>query len=657
MKKAKMYSTNRFILPLMFIAFSIIFEIANFLILGFKTADGGLIVIPQYFLFDIAVILMMASFLFFLQHTAAISTFFYLFLFIQFGLNLCNATMYTIFGDILTIDLAKLGTEGAAAAEAGFIDWLGSSINVLLFAIFVTASALLLKFNKSKFCLKNFSYAIFALAICILGTSSGLSFMVVGESTLSTSSAESEVLESDKYLWDNLQFKADSYIKFGHFGFYAKYFGNFILNNKISENEKNEIIKYMQDGKFEENKEAPLYDQNLIVILCESMDTFAIDPINTPTLWALANGEKNSISFNQFHARNRTNFSEGLSLIGNMPREIMLNDSLTNGFSLNYSLPNMFKNTSSEKETVTTYIHALDNFYSRNVTHGAGGGIGFDRKYSINNYTGSQEMKPFHTWISDLEFTQNMIDYFLPDTDRFLTYFSSLSTHGPYSNINPYFTEYYQTFDENFEEYKSWLSENTLFEIPQDSNIYSYFRHYKASFIDFDKTVEFLIKTLEDRGLSETTSILFFGDHNAYYYNLCNEVKDVPKDDFSNLYINNVPMFIYSPALTKNGGQVVDTFCNTYDIVPTLVDLYGLPGNKNWFQGYSIFSDEIENSFFSSNLSGMFDANFFCTTVSDIKTNNTDATKEDLAAFKTKVNTYYKRQAILNKIYKFKIKV
>ena len=660
MKKTKTYSTNRVILPLLFILFSILFEIINFLWLGFKNSSDRLIVVPEYFIFDLAVIIMIAAVIFFMQNTKAVAVFFYLFLSFHFLLNIANSTMYKIFGDILTLDLIKVGGEGLAAAEAGFIDWIGSVINVVVFAVFVTVSALLLRYNKKTFSIKSFSYFIFAIAICILGQSIGASLFAIGQSTLKEGTNDAyAVIESDRYLWDNLQFKIDSYMAFGHFGFYSKYFTKLILGDNVSEDEIKEIQDYMAAGRVAENKNAPLYDQNLIFILCESMDSFAADPINTPLLWSLSTGQSpDSVALTNFHARNRTNNSEGITLIGNMPRNITLPESLTNGFKLNYSLPALFKATSSTKDTITTYIHGLDTFYSRDTTHGEGGGLGFDKKYSVNDYTGDQSMKQFKYWMSDAEFVENMIDKFIPSNERFLTYFASLSTHGPYTGTNENFAEFYETFDNNWEEYKAWVEENTDIILPEKgTTVYNQFRHYKASFIDFEKAVSILISTLEERGLKDSTSIVFYGDHNAYYHNLCNNIKGVKNDDFSNLYINHIPAFMYSPALTQGNPIVIDTFCNTYDLLPTVCDLYGLGGNTSWFQGYSVFSEDIEKSFFSSNLSGMFDENFFCTSVKNIITNNTDSTMEDLSSFKEKVVTFYKRQALLEKIYKNRIVV
>ena len=89
----------------------------------------------------------------------------------------------------------------------------------------------------------------------------------------------------------------------------------------------------------------------------------------------------------------------------------------------------------------------------------------------------------------------------------------------------------------------------------------------------------------------DDTVILMFGDHNAYYNQLSNYVKDIVDYDtdrkFTDLY--NVPLMIYDSGL---GHQVVDKFACTADIVPTLLDLLGVRYYENFYYGNSLFSNK-----------------------------------------------------------------
>ena len=653
--KTKEVSTNRIYIPLLFVIFSIIFEFVNFAYLGFLDSNGNKMMFPSYFVFDLAIIIMIAGFLFLLSKNKVINTFFFIFLSLQLVFNVVNATMYKVFGDILSVDLLKLGEEAANAVTPEFIDWAGTFIHIGVFAVMVVIAAFVMKFNKRKMTIKNFATPVIAFAVFFFLEGFGMAALQLQTNSLPEASAyETEIEGSDKYLWKNFHFKIDAFKKFGHFGFYAKSILGIFTDESLSKEEVKAYQEYIDEGYVEADSSALLYGDNLVVVLCESMDLFAIDPIYTPTLWKIANGY-NSYVFTEFYARNRTNISEGIVLNGSMTKDFLFK-AYGDDYEFEYSLPHVFESVDTGKETTTSYVHAnYASFYQRNKTH-KDEKIGFDNIVTIEDYTGDQKYKSFK-WISDLSFTQNVMDYILPnDGSRFLTFFASVSTHGSYDWDNKYFTEYYKTYDEHFEEYKTWMEEETDFVMPTNSRDLGLFRRYKSSMMDFDKTIENLISEVEARGLSDNTSILLYADHHAYYHDLNYKIRGLKKSDFSSTYVNHIPMFLYSPHLLEeqghSEGQFVDSFCNTYDILPTICDLYGLPSNTNMYQGYSIFSKDISKSVFSSNLSGMFTNKLFSMNISDVYITDESATEEDIKAFKENAARFYEKQRIIDIVYK-----
>ena len=653
--KEKTISSNRITFPIMFVIFSILLEMINFLYIGFRSSKGNIMILPSYFLFDLGIMLMIAGLIYVVQNKHAVQALFYLFLSIQVLLNVINSTMYSVFGDILSFDLFALGGEATTAIEADFIDWGGLVLNFSVFAIMITLGVCMQVYNKKTITIKNFSFPVVVLAVFILCQSAGLGMFQISKSTLSSAStSDTEIQTSDEYLWENFQFKIDSFKKFGVYGFYVKSIINLISGDDIDEYQTEHYIEYIDDGYKPGDSSAPLYGDNLIVILCESLDWYAIDPYNTPTLYSMASGN-DSVVFTEYYSRNRTNNSEGIVLNGNMPRNVSLEDAFDNGNKFEYALPHVFKAANDGKDTVASYFHQnTSNFYGRDKTHDEG--LGFDNLYFIDSYTGEQERGKWGQWISDLDFTKNLMDQFIPDSERFLTFFATMSTHGPYTYDNPYLAEYYTEYDENFELFSEWLTNETDFILPETEIELDHLKHYKAGAMDLDRTVANLLTELEKRGKADNTSILLFSDHNAYYYNMCYNMKGVDKSDYSNTYVHNVPLILYSPHLTeKTGGFEVDTFCNTYDVLPTLCDLFGLPSNTNLYHGYSIFSDEIENSFFSSNLNGMFADGIFSMNISDVTILSDDVTDEDIEKFRENANKFYRKQEYLEDIYKFGI--
>ena len=325
-QKIKTYSTNKIIFPLLFVFFSIILEMANFLYFGFETSSGQRMALPTYFLIDFAILCMIAGLIYVVHKKWAIQIVFYLFILLQVVMYIVNTTMYGIFGDVLSFDLMKLGNEAKAAFTFDLIDWGGVFLNLGLYAVVIASSILLLKYNKTTFKVKNNSTPILLLVAFIFIQSFSLCLVQIQTSNLKMASAqETEIEGSDQYLWDNFQFKLDAYKKFGFFGFYIKGTANLLFPETLKDDQKEDFISYIDAGFVDQNTSAPLYGQNLVVILCESLDSYALDPVNTPTLWKLSQGY-NSIVMDNFYARNRTNNREGIVLLGSMPKNISIKD-------------------------------------------------------------------------------------------------------------------------------------------------------------------------------------------------------------------------------------------------------------------------------------------------------------------------------------------
>lgn len=649
-KKEKKLSTNKIILPFLFVFCSIILEIANFLYLGLKGSNGNLLVIPTYFLFDIAIMIMIAAILFLIQNKHAICAVFCVLLFIQAAFGMINATMYEIFGEILSINLLKLGAEGMTAFSFELIDWGGVALNLSLYVIMVVGSILLIKLNKSTYSIKHFAAPIIAIAMFIFAQSLGTCLFQLQVYSLSQASAkENEIIDSDAYLWENFQFKMDAYKKFGFYGFYSKEIINLIDFKNLNEDDIKIYEKYIDEGRIEKNENAPLYNDNLIVILLESIDLFGIDPVYTPTLYKMYYEGENSITLKNFRARNRTNNSEGITLLGSMPKEKTIYDAYQAGYNFDYSLPRLFKMAGDD--AITTFVHPnYASFYDRNITHSKDG-LGFDRLVMYEDYNGQQKMDSFGDWILDEEFVSNVIDKFLPTEQRFLTYFSTLSTHGQYTTNRKYFENHYKIYDEKVDEYKAWLSEMG-FVYPEDEHSQYILKNYKVGTIDLENTINLILDELEKRNLSQNTSILMFADHNAYYHDLCYSMRDIEKSDFANTDVFNIPAMIYSPKFAGEEGVVIDAFTNTYDLLPTICQLYGLEQNTNLFLGHSILSEAIKDSFFASHLGGMFTDKIFSQNIKDVYILDQSVTEDDINRFKDNAINYFTKQSILETIYK-----
>ncbi|MBR1890614.1 MAG: hypothetical protein IJ817_02890, partial [Clostridia bacterium] len=149
--------------------------------------------------------------------------------------------------------------------------------------------------------------------------------------------------------------------------------------------------------------------------------------------------------------------------------------------------------------------------------------------------------------------------------------------------------------------------------------------------------------------LIDTTTIVMFADHNAYYQDLSYKIAGVGETDTTKKAYN-VPFVIYNKKL-GSGEQTV--FCNTYDIFPTLCDLYGFKFNRNLAQGHSVFSDDIENSVFLSSMASIFDKNYYSLTMQNVvKDTSENVGTADATSFKKKVSNFLIKQQKIENYYR-----
>ena len=142
--KEKTYSICRFYLPLLFIFFSILIEMANFLYLGFKDANGKLMVLPTYFLFDLAIILILAGIIYLISNKTASAIVYSLIMLVQVIFTLVNLTLQGLFHETFTLSTLSLdtGNEAFTTMSLDMIDWGGSVMNIVIYIVAV-ASAIL----------------------------------------------------------------------------------------------------------------------------------------------------------------------------------------------------------------------------------------------------------------------------------------------------------------------------------------------------------------------------------------------------------------------------------------------------------------------------------------------------------------------------------
>lgn len=315
-----------------------------------------------------------------------------------------------------------------------------------------------------------------------------------------------------------------------------------------------------------------------------------------PNLWRFY--EKSYVMSN-YHAREKTDISENYSILGSYPIESYINYDYYNNTSPQ-SMPNMLRLAYGDDYQAYYFHDGYRTYYNREASIK---GIGFDELYATEDMI-SMNGSTYVDWgsLGDRNLDSQMIevckDLMFPTDKKFYTYITTITTHGMYSKkrTNIELQGYY----DKLKEYGIDIDDPNISE--REFSYYSYL----ACALETDKTIGMILEELEKRNLEDKTTIVLFGDHNAYYEGVSNYVKGIDspsqaiEDDLNYMDLYRVPMMIYDTKLvskaTNNGenpsGRINTKFSSSCDIVPTLLDLLGINYYSNLYYGHSVFTSE-----------------------------------------------------------------
>ena len=122
-------------------------------------------------------------------------------------------------------------------------------------------------------------------------------------------------------------------------------------------------------------------------------------------------------------------------------------------------------------------------------------------------------------------------------------------------------------------------------------------KRYLAKAIEFDESLEYLLNTLEQDDILDDTVIVLFGDHHPYNLNFdyVNERSYV--DRYTDLNEDLMPFIIYNNTVEP---QTISKTASTFDILPTLANLFDLNYDPRYYIGKDIFSNEETIALFPS---------------------------------------------------------
>lgn len=300
---------------------------------------------------------------------------------------------------------------------------------------------------------------------------------------------------------------------------------------------------------------------NLITICAESFSSRLIDPERTPTLYYLST---NGLIFENYYGTYGSNTTNGeyTFCMGNYPDMSRSKAAASFFASQENYLPFCLGNEFLEQGYQTWAYHNYSGeYYSRRDTHpnmgytfqSAGDGLDIEINWPS----------------SDLEMMEASMDDYLSSDQPFHAYYMTFSGHYQYDWNNPMSLK------------NKAMAEN----LPYSEAVQAYI----ACNNELEKALSYLLDRLEEAGVADKTVIILTNDHYPYgltidqFSELAGEEIDETFEKYRNSFI------CYIPGMEPT---TIDTYCSTVDVLPTILNLFGLPYDSRLLAGRDILSPQ-----------------------------------------------------------------
>lgn len=325
--------------------------------------------------------------------------------------------------------------------------------------------------------------------------------------------------------------------------------------------------------------------KNLILICAEAFSGFLIDPELTPALYRLST---NGINFNDYYQQSiaGTTGGEYQLLFGLIPTS---GGSSIKEITQNGTHTNMGAFLNDKGYFGMAFHNSTYTYYDRHETHTK---LGYSGGYmGLGN--GLEELISPKWPASDLELMQETLPMYI-DKQPFDVYYMTVSGHSVYAFGNNAMSR------ENKDAVDAWCEKNNL----------SYtepVRAYIAANLELEKAVDYLVKTLEEKGIADDTVICIAPDHFPYGLDSDASLGNMPY--LSELYGYPVNTYeerdrsraiIWCGALEDHEPIMVDTPASSVDILPTLCNLFGVEWDSRLYVGRDVLSDALPLVFFGN---------------------------------------------------------
>ena len=343
--------------------------------------------------------------------------------------------------------------------------------------------------------------------------------------------------------------------------------------------------EYNKEETKETNKYTEKYkDNNLIIVQLEGIDNWLITEEDTPTLYKMMNNSINFTNHYSYYNGGGSTFNSEFAVNTGFitPLSYTQNAYTFNKNTFPYSLAHLFKN---EGYTVNAFHMNTSEYYSRGVNY---------KNWGYDNYYGLVDLGTYKddSYVLDRELILNeTFKEKMFENEKFVNYIITYTNHMPFTTEKGNCRKLLKL---------DYLSENNLEELPKD---YVYPEMTEESCArrqakETDYMMELLLNELTERNLLDNTTIVVFTDH--YLYTLSDQtILDKYKETDNNL-INHTPFFIWHNNKDKKTIKEVTSQLN---VLPTVLNLYGIDHNSNYYIGTDALDNNYHGSVFFSDYS------------------------------------------------------
>ena len=298
---------------------------------------------------------------------------------------------------------------------------------------------------------------------------------------------------------------------------------------------------------------------NLITICAESYCPYFLSEELTPTLYKLAN---NGIVFENYYGTFQSVTTNGeytmnMGLFPDLSRtKTQSSFDLSSGNYLPFCLGNALK---GEGYQTWAYHNYIGDFYNRNITHA---NMGY-------TFQGAEDLGITVDWpSSDLDMMVASVDDYIDTGAPFHAYYMTFSGHYQY----------------NWENAMSKKNQEAVMDLDYSQGA----KAYIACNLELEYALSYLLERLEEAGIADKTVIVLTNDHYPYglteeeYNELAGQTLDTTFEKYRNHFI------CYVPGLREN--IYVEDYCSTQDILPTLLNLFGVEYDSRLLTGTDVLS-------------------------------------------------------------------